>query len=240
MGARSWPQHTTGRLPHTEAGTVRALGWREWLSFLLQAALVVGVELGDDFVHGVLLPNDRRTAVANALRLARVESALGLWIEPGLQSFFQQSHRLPHDISPRVDASGIRAKYTLGMIEGSVGALMQQEPVVDAGATAEISHDIALGVDAGGLGALHTLGIIEGGVGPLVQQEPVLGASTIEPSLRTLNACNQVPASETLRRSLPAPAMWKLPLGRTRSLRKFVLTPTSWCALTARGNGLAA
>jgi hypothetical protein len=53
---------------------------------------VVGVELGDDIVRGLLVPADRQTAVANALRLVHAESALGLWVEPGVQRFFEQSH----------------------------------------------------------------------------------------------------------------------------------------------------
>ncbi len=99
MSAEPLPHDTTGQPTQPAAVTVGAAGWRDWLSFLLQAVLVVGVEVGDDAVRGLLLPSDRWTAVADALRLVRVESALGLWIEPGLQSFFQQPHRLWHACS---------------------------------------------------------------------------------------------------------------------------------------------
>lgn len=81
MSAAPRPRQTLGQPHYPAADTAHNPGWRGWLSFVLQIGLLVGVELGDDIVRGVLLPPDRRIAVANALRLVRDESALGLWVE---------------------------------------------------------------------------------------------------------------------------------------------------------------
>ena len=64
-----------------------------WLSFLLQIALVAGVEVGDDLLRALISPNDPRTAVANAGRIVDFEAAHGLWIEPGLQRYLEQTHQ---------------------------------------------------------------------------------------------------------------------------------------------------
>jgi hypothetical protein len=57
-------------------------------------ALVAGVEVGDDLLRGLISPSDPRSAVANAERLVDFETAHGLWIEPALQRYAEQTHQL--------------------------------------------------------------------------------------------------------------------------------------------------
>ena len=76
----------------TGIGRLRRATRRDWLSFVAQLALVVGVELGDDLAHGLVAQADPRVGLANTVRVVQFETAHGFWVEPGVQSFFTQTH----------------------------------------------------------------------------------------------------------------------------------------------------
>ena len=67
---------------------------RDWLLFLCQVALVVGIELADDFTHALVGQSNARLGIANALRVVEFERQHNIWIEPALQSFFIRTHAL--------------------------------------------------------------------------------------------------------------------------------------------------
>jgi len=66
----------------------------DWLYLVLQILLVAAVELTDDLAHALIPHANRAAGLANALRVSSFESAHGLWVEPGIQSYFAQSHHL--------------------------------------------------------------------------------------------------------------------------------------------------
>ncbi len=68
--------------------------WREWRSFVLQLILVVGIELSDDTVRGLMAPRPVGPALVNAVHVMDFEQAHGFWIEPSIQRFFEQPHHL--------------------------------------------------------------------------------------------------------------------------------------------------
>ena len=65
---------------------------REWLSLIAQIGLVVGIELGDDLAHGMIAQSSPEIGLVNAIRVVHFEAAHGFWVEPGVQSFFEQTH----------------------------------------------------------------------------------------------------------------------------------------------------
>lgn len=65
-----------------------------WLLFLFQVALVVGIELADDFTHALMGQSNERLGIANAFRIVQFERRFHIWIEPALQSFFERTHSL--------------------------------------------------------------------------------------------------------------------------------------------------
>jgi hypothetical protein len=73
-------------------GARRFLSWREWGTFAWQASLVVAIELTDDAVRGLVDPRSPAPALVNAVRVMGFEEAHGLWVEPGMQRFFEQPH----------------------------------------------------------------------------------------------------------------------------------------------------
>lgn len=68
--------------------------WGEWVSFLLQVCLVVGIEVSDDITRGKFFPRAPGPAQANAEAVARFEQAHDLWVEPAIQRYFEH----PHDV----------------------------------------------------------------------------------------------------------------------------------------------
>ena len=77
--ARAWEARPTGR---------------EFGAFGLQVAAVAGVDLADEAVRGLLVPQNPVLAQANALRVMDFERAHDLWLEPWLQRGFEQTHHL--------------------------------------------------------------------------------------------------------------------------------------------------
>jgi hypothetical protein len=67
---------------------------REWLLFAVQVLLVAMVEVGDDILRGNIWRPDAMEALRNARMVAAFEWSHDLFVEPGLQSFFQHPHRL--------------------------------------------------------------------------------------------------------------------------------------------------
>ncbi|MBV9281727.1 MAG: phosphatase PAP2 family protein [Chloroflexi bacterium] len=67
---------------------------REWLLFAVQVLLVAMVEVGDDILRGNIWRPDAMEALANARKVASFEWSHDLFVEPGLQSYFQHPHRL--------------------------------------------------------------------------------------------------------------------------------------------------
>jgi len=68
--------------------------WPEWRSCILQACLVVGVELTDDIYHGFISPRSPSLPLANAVRVMHFEQAYGFWVEPGIQRHFEHTNHL--------------------------------------------------------------------------------------------------------------------------------------------------
>jgi membrane-associated phospholipid phosphatase len=68
------------------AQTTRSRLWRDACSFLAQMGLVAGVDLSDELFHVLHGPNDVPVALANATQIMRLESTLGVWLEPALQT----------------------------------------------------------------------------------------------------------------------------------------------------------
>ena len=68
--------------------------WREWGLFIMQAILIVCIELSDDLVRGLIAPRPIGPALANAIRVMGFEQAHGFWLEPSTQRFFEQTHHL--------------------------------------------------------------------------------------------------------------------------------------------------
>lgn len=72
--------------------------WRRWMMardmavFLSQVVLVAAVGSIDDLIHAVFGQGNGRLAVENAARIVQFEATHGLWIEPGVQSFFTHAH----------------------------------------------------------------------------------------------------------------------------------------------------
>jgi hypothetical protein len=66
----------------------RRISWRQPVSFLVQIGLVVGVEAADDVFHAFYRQNDATVALAHATQIAHLESTLGLWVEPAVQTTF--------------------------------------------------------------------------------------------------------------------------------------------------------
>ena len=77
--ARAWEAWPTGR----ELG-----------AFGLQVAAVAGVDLADEAVRGLLVPQNPALAQANAMRVMDFERAHDLWLEPWLQRGLEQTHHL--------------------------------------------------------------------------------------------------------------------------------------------------
>lgn len=68
--------------------------WREWGLFILQALLIVGIEVSDDMVRGLIAPRPIGPPLANAIRVMDFERAHGFWLEPSTQRFFEHTHHL--------------------------------------------------------------------------------------------------------------------------------------------------
>ena len=66
--------------------------WPEWRSFLLQALLVAGIELSDDFYRGVISPRPVAFPQANAVHVMDFERSHGFWVEPAIQRYFEHVH----------------------------------------------------------------------------------------------------------------------------------------------------
>lgn len=77
--ARAWEARPTGR---------------ELCAFGLQVEAVAGVDLADEAVRGLLVPQNPALAQANAMRVMDFERAHDLWLEPWLQRGLEQTHHL--------------------------------------------------------------------------------------------------------------------------------------------------
>jgi hypothetical protein len=66
----------------------------EWLLLLIQVVLVTAIEVSDDLLRGLAFPRDIGTTQVNAVRVMDFEQDHGLWIEPSLQQFFEQTHHV--------------------------------------------------------------------------------------------------------------------------------------------------
>lgn len=67
---------------------------RDWLYFLGQLLLVIGVELSDELVRGMIAQSNSHTGRINAARIISFQQSHGFWIEPAWQEFFRQTHHL--------------------------------------------------------------------------------------------------------------------------------------------------
>lgn len=65
---------------------------REWLIFAAQAIFVVMIEVGNDIIRGNIWRPNAVAALHNARQVVHFEAAHGLFIEPGLQTFFEHAH----------------------------------------------------------------------------------------------------------------------------------------------------
>lgn len=91
----AWQGRWTNILPAVDAQATSTLPTpKEWLSFFLQIVFVVMIEVSDDLLRGVVFPRPVGPALANALRVMRFEQAHGIWQEPAVQRFFEQSHHV--------------------------------------------------------------------------------------------------------------------------------------------------
>lgn len=84
--------HLATGVPRTPVAS--HMSGRDWRSFALQAGMVVGVELSDEFARGLFAPQSAGLAQVNAQQVMDFESAHDLWIEPAVQSFAQHGHRV--------------------------------------------------------------------------------------------------------------------------------------------------
>jgi hypothetical protein len=67
---------------------------REWLLFLAQALLVAMIQVGNDVVRGNIWPPSWAVAQQHAQDVVTFERRHGFFVEPGIQIFFQHTHRL--------------------------------------------------------------------------------------------------------------------------------------------------
>ena len=65
---------------------------KEWCSFLIQVVLVTCIEVSDDLLRGLVFPRSVGPTEAHAVWVMDFEQDHGLWIEPSLQRFFEQTH----------------------------------------------------------------------------------------------------------------------------------------------------
>jgi hypothetical protein len=66
----------------------------EWLAFWLQVAIAVSFEVFDDITRAIFSQHGTVQGIQNAKSIAAFEAAHGFFIEPAMQTFFLQSHRL--------------------------------------------------------------------------------------------------------------------------------------------------
>jgi hypothetical protein len=85
---------SSGQAARPEQRTAAFPSWREWRWFLLQAALVVAIELSDDLTRGFFLQRPVHPTQVNAERVMHLEQHYGLWIEPGVQRAFEHGQHL--------------------------------------------------------------------------------------------------------------------------------------------------
>ena len=97
---------------------------RNWRTFLIQMALVAGVEVLNETARGRVATYGKPIGIMNAQHVVDVERAAGFWVEPGWQLFFQHTHHfLGITISWAQVMAAMNALYSLGhmIITGGVG-----------------------------------------------------------------------------------------------------------------------
>jgi hypothetical protein len=93
-----------------------------WIAFAIQILLVALVEVGDDLLRGRVTAQDPRVGIANALRVEKFEAAHGIWLEPGLQLFFREPHRiLGMTLHWATAVTAVNLLYTFGHVLITLG-----------------------------------------------------------------------------------------------------------------------
>ncbi len=68
--------------------------WKEWSFLLIQVVLVSCIEVSDDLLRGLVFPRATGPTQAHAVWVMDFEQDHGLWVEPSLQRFFEQTHHV--------------------------------------------------------------------------------------------------------------------------------------------------
>lgn len=65
-----------------------------WIAFFAQVLIAISIELGDDLGRMIVSQHGTAAGIQDARGVIQFEAAHGLWVEPGWQLFFQQSHHI--------------------------------------------------------------------------------------------------------------------------------------------------